>query len=147
MACKRNSAAVLPLFCGNPRCTPSLLNMKNKRKRTALMEAIYYGSLDCVRLLDEMEGVVWSAKSVEWNISLISWARKSSSQAANVSSFTREAIFRIIELRNPEQALREYTKYSEDGVRRILHDTSSQNTKEKLILAVCVVSKQLTKVV
>ena len=84
------------------------------------MEAIYYGSLDCVQLLNEMEGVVWSSKSVEWNISLISWARKSSSQAANVSSFTREAIFRIIELRNPEQALREYTKYSEDGVRRIL---------------------------
>jgi len=26
MACERNSAAVLPLFCGDPRCTPILLN-------------------------------------------------------------------------------------------------------------------------
>jgi len=84
------------------------------------MEAVYHGSLDCVRLLDEMEGVDWSAKSVEANISLISWASKSTGQAADVLPATWEAIFRIIELRNPEQALGEYTKYSEEGVRRIL---------------------------
>eukprot|EP00092_Neocalanus_flemingeri_P047288 GFUD01053551.1.p1 GENE.GFUD01053551.1~~GFUD01053551.1.p1 ORF type:complete len:162 (+),score=38.73 GFUD01053551.1:60-488(+) len=50
-ACYNNNVSVITVFCSDARCTPAILNMKNRQGRTALMLAVEQGQLEIIREL------------------------------------------------------------------------------------------------
>ena len=50
---------MIPVFCGDGRATPDLINLKDGMGRTPLMLAVSSGSLACIYRLDEIETVEW----------------------------------------------------------------------------------------
>merc|ERR1711892_782684 len=54
--CKNNSFDCVQVFIRDDRCTPDILNKKNRLGETALMTAIIYGHLEIVELLAKLPG-------------------------------------------------------------------------------------------
>ena len=88
IACEENSAEVIRPYCRDARCTPALLNMKCDGS-TPLMEAVYWGNLDCVRELARVEGVDWETKNSDGD-SLLEMARRNEHQAPEIVAFLEE---------------------------------------------------------
>eukprot|EP00092_Neocalanus_flemingeri_P004823 GFUD01005191.1.p1 GENE.GFUD01005191.1~~GFUD01005191.1.p1 ORF type:complete len:161 (+),score=36.02 GFUD01005191.1:147-629(+) len=55
-ACYHNNVSVITVFCSDARCTPAIVNMKDKQGRTALMAAVKFGHLEIVRELVRVKG-------------------------------------------------------------------------------------------
>ena len=55
---------VVRLLCQDRRCTPSVVNSKNKHGMTALMTAVYYGRLEIevVKEIEKVEGIDFDTK-------------------------------------------------------------------------------------
>merc|ERR1712187_180025 len=51
-ACIHSSVSVMKLLCQDSRCSPGVVNKKNRYGNTALMAAVRYGHLDIVKELD-----------------------------------------------------------------------------------------------
>ena len=71
-ACFMGFIECVKLFASDRRCTPDVLNMKNREgnRDTALMVAVYFGRLNCVRLLIELPGIdlgprTWDGKTLQ----------------------------------------------------------------------------------
>jgi ankyrin repeat protein len=58
-ACYGNSPSVIPVFGQDSRCTPAIINAKDRWGQTALMQAVDCGNLDCVKEMDKLEGTDW----------------------------------------------------------------------------------------
>ena len=54
--------AVIRLFCQDRRCTPCVVNIKDNDGMTALMMAVYCGSLGIVKELEMVEGIDFDTK-------------------------------------------------------------------------------------
>eukprot|EP00092_Neocalanus_flemingeri_P056380 GFUD01066830.1.p1 GENE.GFUD01066830.1~~GFUD01066830.1.p1 ORF type:complete len:211 (+),score=40.92 GFUD01066830.1:58-690(+) len=55
-ACYRNKVSVITVFCSDARCTPAIINMKDRRGSTALMYAVELGHLETVREMARVKG-------------------------------------------------------------------------------------------
>eukprot|EP00092_Neocalanus_flemingeri_P021931 GFUD01023788.1.p1 GENE.GFUD01023788.1~~GFUD01023788.1.p1 ORF type:complete len:167 (+),score=46.11 GFUD01023788.1:218-718(+) len=55
-ACYNNKVSVITVFCSDARCTPAILNMKDKQGSTALMLAVEQGQLDAVQEMATVKG-------------------------------------------------------------------------------------------
>eukprot|EP00092_Neocalanus_flemingeri_P019614 GFUD01021246.1.p1 GENE.GFUD01021246.1~~GFUD01021246.1.p1 ORF type:complete len:215 (-),score=58.45 GFUD01021246.1:107-751(-) len=55
-ACYHNKVSVITVFCSDARCTPAILNMKDRQGSTALMFAVERGHLETVRELVTVKG-------------------------------------------------------------------------------------------
>ena len=64
MACEMNRLSIVNLLCQDSRCTPSVVNMKDREGNTPLMRAVLYGHLDIVKELDK-EGTDFFTKDEE----------------------------------------------------------------------------------
>ena len=69
-ACFMNFLECVKLFTSDRRCTPDVLNKKTLEGNTGLMVAVYFGSLECVRLLVELPGIdlgprTWDGKTLQ----------------------------------------------------------------------------------
>ena len=62
-ACYTNSASVIPLFGQDRRCSPGILNTRDIAGDTAVMWAVCYGYLDCVKEMDKLEGTNFRTKN------------------------------------------------------------------------------------
>ena len=54
--------SVIRLFCQDRRCTPCVVNIKDNYGMTALMAAVYRGSLGIVKELEKVEGIDFDTK-------------------------------------------------------------------------------------
>ena len=63
LACFMDLVECVKLYTSDFRCTADVLNMKNQDGDTALMVAVYWGNLDCVRLLAELPGTDFRARA------------------------------------------------------------------------------------
>ena len=63
VACLYNSASLIAIFGQDSRCSPAILNMRNSAGRTAVMMAVHYGHLDCVKEMDKLEGTNFRTKN------------------------------------------------------------------------------------
>ena len=54
--------SVIRLFCQDRRCTPCVVNIKDNDGMTALMAAVYCGSLGIVKELEMVEGIDFDTK-------------------------------------------------------------------------------------
>ena len=68
-------ASLLPLLCQDARCTPELLNLKDRSGRTAVMAGVMEGNLVSLQQLAGVAGVDWDVKDSQGN-SLTMVARK-----------------------------------------------------------------------
>jgi len=80
IACHNNSASVIALIGQDRRCSPALLNMRDRHGSTPLMGAFMYGYLDCVKEMDKLAGTDFTTKN-DTGESLIDVARKHNHQA------------------------------------------------------------------
>ena len=62
-ACCCNSPSVIPIIGQDRRCTPDILNIRDRGGRTPLMRAAEQGYLDCVKELDRLEGTDFQTKN------------------------------------------------------------------------------------
>jgi len=63
MVCDYNNlVSVVRLICQDRRCTPSVINIKDNYGRTALMRAVYFGSIDIVKEIEKVEGTDFDTK-------------------------------------------------------------------------------------
>ena len=63
-ACYRyNNIAVLRLLCKDRRCTPSVVNIKDGLGWTALMVAVFDGSLEILKELEKIKGIDFDTKT------------------------------------------------------------------------------------
>ena len=60
-ACSRNRVSIVQLLCQDSRCSPGVVNKKNRGGKTPLMVAVAMGHLDIVKELD-MEGTGFLTK-------------------------------------------------------------------------------------
>ena len=59
LACRKNSSSVIAPFCQDRRCTEEIINKKNKYGQTAVMLAVQFGALKCLKELDSIKSVDW----------------------------------------------------------------------------------------
>eukprot|EP00092_Neocalanus_flemingeri_P038414 GFUD01041821.1.p1 GENE.GFUD01041821.1~~GFUD01041821.1.p1 ORF type:complete len:206 (+),score=51.93 GFUD01041821.1:75-620(+) len=64
-ACYNNKVSVITVFCSDARCTPAILNMKDRRGRTALMGAVEQGHLETVQEMARVKGTDFSTVNSE----------------------------------------------------------------------------------
>jgi len=62
LACRKNSSSVIAPFCQDRRCTEEIINQKNKYGQTAVMLAVQFGALKCLKELDSIKYVDWETK-------------------------------------------------------------------------------------
>ena len=73
VACEMNKVSIVSLLCQDSRCTPSVVNMKDREGDSPLMRAVILGHLDIVKELDK-EGTDFFTKDSR-GVSLIAMAR------------------------------------------------------------------------
>ena len=64
-ACYFNHVPLIAMFARHKRCTPAILNMKNRAGETALMVAVRDGHLESVKELAQVEGVDFATENNE----------------------------------------------------------------------------------
>ena len=75
-ACEMNRLSIVRLLCQDSRCTPSVVNMKDREGDTPLMRAVFSGHLDIIKELDK-KGTDFFTKNSS-GVSLITMARMKS---------------------------------------------------------------------
>merc|ERR1712123_115872 len=80
IACSYNSASLIAIFGQDSRCSPAILNMRDSSGYTAVMAAVNWGHLDCVKEMDKLPGTDFTTKNAAGE-SLIDVARRENSQA------------------------------------------------------------------
>ena len=65
VACFYNSDAVIQVFGTDIRCNPDIVNLKENSGDTAVMVAVGWGNLDCVREMAKLEGTDFGTKNRE----------------------------------------------------------------------------------
>ena len=93
--------SAIPLFCKDARCTPDILNSKNRDGKTALMEAVESGSLVPVVMLSKVKAVNWKIKNIggEWGESLLEVAEEMAYNGENDNLKDRQQIRAIVEVK------------------------------------------------
>jgi len=93
--------SAIPLFCKDARCTPDILNSKNRDGKTALMEAVESGSLVPVVMLSKVKAVNWKIKNIggEWGESLLEVAEEMAYNGENDNLEDRQQIRAIVEVK------------------------------------------------
>ena len=62
-ACYFNHVSIIKIFAQHKRCTPEILNMKNKTGESALMMAVRDGHVDSVKELGQIQGADFNTKN------------------------------------------------------------------------------------
>merc|ERR1712129_84933 len=62
-ACYNNRASLIAIFGQDRRCSPAIINMRDSDGMTAVMVAVYFGHLDCVKEMDKLEGTNFRTKN------------------------------------------------------------------------------------
>ena len=75
VACFYNSDAVIRVFGSDIRCNKDIVNLKENSGDTAVMVAVGWGNLDCVREMAKFEGTDFGTKNRE-GATLIEVAKK-----------------------------------------------------------------------